>query len=154
MISLLPHHHETVVLPKPANEVYQILYSATSHNLFVQADENKLFFNGWVRETRFRISLRQQRANHYVPLITGQIESTSTGCLLFLDYKLFPMTRLLLTLWTLLLSMGSLAVWYQTKNIFVLPSGIGIITLILFVAHSNFSLQLKLTQTSLHNILV
>jgi len=154
VISLLPHHHETVVLPKPAHEVYQILAAATSHLAFFQSDEKKLHFNGWIKETRFRISLRQQRANHYIPLIIGQIEATSTGCLLFLDYKLFPMTRLLLTLWTILLVLGSLTVWYQAKNIFILPSGLAILLLIHFIVRANFSLQLKLAQKTLHNLLI
>jgi hypothetical protein len=142
-----------MVLPKPAAEVYQILTDATSHRLFVQPDEQNLYFNGWVRETRFRISLRQRRANHYLHLVIGQIETTSTGCLLFLDYKLFPMTRLLLTLWTIFLILGSLVVWYQTKNIFVLPSGLVIIILIHAIVRSNFSLQLKPTQEAMHNLL-
>jgi hypothetical protein len=143
-----------VVLPKPASEVYQILARATSHLPFVQLDEPKLHFNGWVKEARFRISLRQQRANHYLPLVVGQLEATSTGCILFLDYKLFPMTRLLLTLWTILLVLGSLTIWYQTKNIFVLPSGLVILLLIHFIVRANFSLQLKLTHTTLHNLLI
>jgi hypothetical protein len=153
VISLLPDHRETLVLPKPATVVYQILTAATSHKLFVQPDEKKLYFNGWVRETRFRISLRQRRANHYLPLVIGQIESTSTGCLLFLDYKLFPMTRLLLTLWTIFLVMGSFFVWYQTKTFFILPSGFAIIILIHAIVRSNFSLQLKPTQEAMHNLL-
>ena len=142
-----------MVIPKPAAEVFQILTEATSHKLFVQHDEQKLFFNGWVRETRFRISLRQRRANHYLPLVIGQIETTSTGCLLFLDYKLFPMTRLLMTLWTIFLILGSLVVWFQAKNIFVLPSGLAIIVLIHAIVRSNFSLQLKPTQEAMHNLL-
>ena len=142
-----------MVLPKPADEVYHILTKATSHNLFEQPNEQQLLFNGWVRETRFRISLRQRRATHYIPLVIGQIETTSTGSLLFLDYILFPMTRLLLTLWTIFLILGSLIVWFQTKNIFILPSGLAIIVLIHAIVRSNFSLQLKPTQEAMHNLL-
>ena len=153
MISLLPAHHETLVLPKPSEEVYQILSAATSHRLFVQPDEEKLFFNGWVKETRFRLSLRQRRANYYLPLVVGDIESTSSGSLIFLDYKLFPMTRLLLTLWTILLVLGSLTAWYQTKNILFLPGGLALILIIHVIVRSNFHLQLKPTQETLHQLL-
>ena len=153
MISLLPAHHETLVLPKPAAEVYQILSAASSHKLFIQPDEKKLFFNGWVKETRFRLALRQRRANHYLPLVVGKIEATSTGSLIFLDYKLFPMTRLLLTLWTLFLILGFLTAWYQTKNILFLPGGLALILLIHAIAQSNFRLQLKPTREALHQLL-
>ena len=153
MISLLPAYHETMVLPKPAAEVYQILNSSTSHKTFIQPDEKKLFFNGWVREDRFRISLRQRRANHYTPLVIGQIESTTSGSLLFLDYKLFPTTRLLLTLWSILLVLGSVVVWFQTKNNWFLPGGLTIIASMHAIVWSNFKLQLKPTQEAIHHLL-
>lgn len=142
-----------MVLPKPAAEVYQILAASTSHKVFVQPDERNLFFNGWVKEDRFRLSLRQRRANHYLPLVIGQIESTSSGCLLFLDYKLFPTTRLLLTLWTILLILGSVSVWFQTKNIWFLPGGFTFIATMHAIVWSNFKLQLKPTQEALYRLL-
>lgn len=142
-----------MVLPKPAAEVYQILSGSTSHKIFLQPDEKKLFFNGWVHEDRFRISLRQRRANHYIPLVIGQIEPTSSGCLLFLDYKLFPTTRLLLTLWTILLILGSFVFWYQTKNNWLLPGGFTFIAAMHAIVWSNFKLQLKPTQETLHKLL-
>lgn len=153
MISLLPAHHETIVLPHPAESMNDIIAAATSNKPFRQSDESKLFFNGWVQENRFRLSLRGQRANHYLPLVIGHIESTSSGCILFIDYKLFPTTRLLLTLWTVLLTLGSIMASYQLKNMLYLGGGGAGILLLYAIAWSNFRLQLKPTREAFHRLL-
>jgi hypothetical protein len=153
VISLLPSYHETLVLPKPAVEVCQLLAGATSNRPFLQPDETTLYFNGWVNEKRFRISLRVRRANHYLPLVKGKIESSSSGCILFIDYGLFPTIRLLLTLWTILLILGSLVVYYQTKNFFFLLAGLGIIAVIHGIVWSNFKLQLLPTRDAFLRLL-
>lgn len=153
MISLLPAHHETLVLPKPSEEVFRILYHVTSQKVFVQPDEQRLFFNGWVKVNRFRISMRLRRVNNYVPLVVGQIESTSSGSIVFLDYKLFPSTRLFVTLWSVLIILGTLVAWYQTKNLFVPPVGLFIFVAIHLIVRSNFRLQLKPTREKIHDLL-
>ena len=153
MISLLPAFHETIVLPQEATKVFQKLSTTTSNKPFIQSDEKSLFFNGWVKEEKFRISLRVHRANNYLPLVIGQIESTSSGSILLVDYVLFPTIRLLLTLWTILLMLGSVIGSYQTKNILYLLGGILIIVVIHAIVWSNFNLQLKPTREALHNVL-
>ena len=153
MISLLPAFHETIVAPQAGATIYQALLGITSNKPFLQADEKNLYFNGWVKEDRFRISLRQQRANHYLPLVLGQIESTSSGSILLVDYKLVPTTRLLLTLWTIILTLGSITVSFQSKNILYLLGGAVIILLIHAIVWSNFKLQLKSTRDALHHVL-
>ena len=153
MTSLLPAHHETIVLAHPAKSIYEIIATATSNKPFLQSEESKLFFNGWVQENRFRLSLRGQRANHYLPLVIGHIESTSSGSILFIDYKLFPTTRLLLTLWTVLLTLGSIMASYQLKNMLYLGGGTAGIFLLYAIAWSNFLLQLKPTREAFHRLL-
>lgn len=153
MISLLPAFHETIVLPKGASYIYQTLSTATSNKPFIQSDEKNLLFNGWVKEEKFRISLRVHRANHYLPLVIGQIESSTSGSILLVDYVLFPTIRLLLTLWSILLTLGSLMGSYQTKNIVYLFGGLLIIVLIHAIVWSNFKLQLKPTREVLHRLL-
>ncbi len=152
MISLVPTYHETIVLSKPAREVYLLISGATSNKPFLQDDEKNLYFNGWAKEDRFRISLRLRRVNHYLPLVIGQIVSTSSGSILFIDYQLFPATRMLLTLWTILLILGSLMGYYQSQNILLPAGGLGIITLIHVIVRSNFQLQLATTQDTLRRL--
>jgi hypothetical protein len=154
VISLLPSHHETIVLPYSAETVFRKMYWATSDKPFLQPDEQNLKFNGWVKEHRFRISQRVHRANNYLPLVIGEIESTSSGCILFIDYKLFPTTRMLLVLWTILLVLGSLIFSYQTQNIAYLAGGFAAIALIHFVVWSNFNLQLDITRKALHQLVI
>ncbi len=153
MISLLPGHHETIVLPRKAADFRELLASATSNKPFIQTDEKQLLFNGWVRQEKFRISLRITRPNHYVPLVIGRIESSSSGSILMIDYKLFPTTRILMTLWTILLILGGLFVSLQSQNIAFLLAAAGIISLIQFIVWSNFRLQLKPTRQKLHTLL-
>lgn len=153
MITILPAYHETIVLPYPAEDTYQKLTTATSNKLFRQADEKNLSFNGWVQENRFRISIRVQRVNHFIPLVIGQIEPTHGGSIVFVDYRLFPTTRLLLILWTILLTLGSAAGYYQFKHITYFVGGLGIILLIHLIAWSNFKLQLEVTRNALHRVI-
>ncbi len=153
MITILPAYHETIVLPYPAEDTYQKLTTATSNKLFRQADEKNLSFNGWIQEKRFRISLRVQRVNHFIPLVIGQIEPTQGGNIVFVDYTLFPTTRLLLILWTILLTLGSVVGSYQFKNITYLFGGLGLILLIHLIAWSNFNLQLEVTRKALHRLI-
>jgi hypothetical protein len=120
----------------------------------MQPDEQNLKFNGWVKEQRFRISHRVQRANNYLPLVVGEIESTSSGCILFIDYRLFPTMRMLLILWTILLTLGSLIFSYQTKNIVYLAGAVAAIGFIHAVVWSNFNLQLDITRKALHQLLI
>lgn len=120
----------------------------------MQPDERSLKFNGWVKEERFRISLRVHRANNYLPLVAGEIESTSGGSILFVDYRLFPTTRMMLLLWTLLLILGSLISSYQTKNVLYLAGGAAAIVLIHAIVWSNFKLQLDITRKALHDLLM
>lgn len=153
MITLLPTFHETIVLPKSAQGVYELLTKATSNKPFIQSDEESIAFNGWVQEQRFRLSLRVHRANHYLPLVIGRIESSSTGSILLIDYFLFPTTRLLLTLWCTLITLGAVFASYQARNITFLLGGAAIIILILFIAWSNFRLQLNPTRKTIHQLL-
>ena len=153
MIRLLPSFHETLVLPrKPTDTVSRLLVS-TSDKPFVQPDEAQLIFTGWVRPDRFRLSLRSRRHNHFLLLVAGTIDGTNSGCLLSLTYQLFPLTRLLLYGWTVLLLIGGLVAITVLDNLSVAF----VVAIILVVMHavtrSNFAIQLKLTRDAIHRII-
>ncbi|HNO32453.1 MAG TPA: hypothetical protein PKI78_11750 [Anaerolineales bacterium] len=149
MISLLPTFRETMVLPWSADDIHARLAASTSNKPFLQPDEHELLFTGWVMPRRMRISLRVRRGNYYLPLVIGQLEETSTGCILLLRYTLFPVTRLLLQLWTVLLVLGALMVSYQYSNLLFLPGGGMLIGIIYFITWSNFRLQLNMTHEAI-----
>lgn len=151
MIALLPAYHETIVLSGQATITRKQLSLAISDKAFRQPNEKLLFFNGWIRENKFIISLRGQRINYFLPLVIGQIESAPSGCILFVDYKLFPTTRALMIVWTFLLLLGSMISVYYFKNALMPLGAAGLIALIHSVAWLNFKLQLRLTRDALHH---
>lgn len=153
MITLLPTYRETLVLPKLAEDVYQRLAVSTTSHAFLQPHEPVLLFNGWVREDRFRISIRARRINHFMPLAIGQIEPTSMGCILRIVYVLFPGTRLLLSLWTILIVLGTAIGWFQYKTLYVPLVTTSALMIIYYVSWSNFKIHLKPFREALNRLL-
>jgi len=150
VIYLLPTYHETLVLPIDTEEVFNRLQQTTSNEL----DKGRIiYFNGWVREDRFRISIRQRRPSNYIPVVSAEIESTSRGSIIFMRYQLLPAVRLFLTFWSLLVLLGSIFAGFQFSNIIYLLSGIGILAVIHLIVWSNFKLQLKPTRELILEVL-
>ena len=152
MISLLPTDNETIVLPRSGEDTYRRLLISTSEKTLLQHDEIELLFSGWVLPDRFRITLRARRPNHFQPLVTGKIETTSTGCILFLRYRLFPMTRILVQLWTLLLVLGMSMTGYSSGSYTPVLIGLSILAVIYMVAWSNFWLHKRTTRDAIHRV--
>ena len=152
MISLLPSYRETLVSNRATKDVLQRLAVSTSTKPFLQPDEPELVFTGWVLDDRFRISLRTRRANHYLPLVIGRAETTSTGSILLLRYTLFPTIQLLLKLWTVLIGLGVAISTYEHKTIYALWIASGILFLVYFVVWSNFRMHLATTKETIRRI--
>jgi len=150
VINLLPAYHETLVLPLSVAEVFERLAAATSNQI---ERERRIIFNGWVKEDRFRISIRQRRPSNYIPVVTGQVEFTSRGCIIFTDYKLLPAVKLFLTFWSLLILLGSLFVGFQYANFAYTLAGMGILAVIHLIVWSNFKLQLQPTRELILEVL-
>ena len=152
MITLLPSYQETLVLPRSAKDIEERLSASTSSKPFLQPDEAELLFSGWIKPDRFRIALRLRRPNHFIPLVIGTIDSTSSGCLISLSYQLFPHTRFLLYGWTGFLLLGGTIGLLIFRNY---PSALGaavVLVLIHAITRSNFKLQLRLTRETLHRV--
>lgn len=109
-------------------------------------------FTGWVLDDRFRISLRTRRANHYLPLVIGRAETTSTGSILLLRYTLFPTIQLLLKLWTVLIALGVAISTFQHKTIYALWIASGMLFLMYFIVWSNFRMHLASTKETIRRI--
>ncbi|MFT4834982.1 MAG: hypothetical protein ACI83W_001444 [Marinoscillum sp.] len=58
--------------------------------------QNSALFNGVVSADSFRISLIIKSAQNALPLITGRVENTSLGSIIFLKLSLFPAAKLFL----------------------------------------------------------
>lgn len=109
--------------------------------------------SGWINDDRFELTIRMRRHNFFMPLVTGRIDPTSKGSLLFLTYTLFPATRFFLLFWTVVLPLIGVIVSYQSKNYWYLGGFIFAVIFIYLVAWSNFRLHLKTTRQMLHHIL-
>ncbi len=152
MITLLPSFRETLVLPRKAKDTSERLLVSTSNKPFLQPDESELLFSGWVNPDRFRIALRLRRQNHFIPLAMGKIDATTSGCLITLHYRLFPVTRLLLQAWSVLLVAGGVIALYPFQNYLASLAAAATLILIHIVARSNFRIQLQLTREAIHRV--
>ncbi len=152
MISLLPSYRETLVSNRSTKDILQRLAVSTSDKPFLQPDEPELIFTGWVLDDRFRISMRTRRANHYLPLVIGQAEITSTGSILLLHYTLFPTIQLLLKLWTALIILGAGIGSYEMKSLHALWIAACLLFLMYFIVWSNFRMHLATTKEAIRRI--
>jgi hypothetical protein len=104
-MSLFPNHSEVLVSKLKKEEILKRLNLVTKRANFLdyiaEADSVQLF-NGSLEKDSFRISLVINRADSFLPLIKGEIESTASGSILFLEYSLFPGSVFFLGFWTLL----------------------------------------------------
>lgn len=142
MINLLPQASETLVVVHDWDVVLQRLSDITTSQLGDGRHSPKVLA-GWIKEDRFQLIIRQRRLNSFMPMVEGKIDPTSTGCLIFLQYKLMPMTRMYLVLWSAiaLLSGAFLAVYY--KNFLISIGAVGVIALIYAIAWANFKIHYK-----------
>lgn len=153
MRSLLPSHYETLVLPLSAEEIFS-RFSRVTKNDFSSIQDKSILFSGWVKEDRFRISMKVNRPNNFLALIKGRIESTSSGSLVFLDYQLFPTTKLFVTFWLLFTLLFTPVVSFQFSNAWYLISGWTVAVGIYWITWSNFKIQFKIAREILLRVLI
>jgi hypothetical protein len=98
-----PNHSEVLVSSFSKKEVEERLTMVTRDVNFLDYEERlqKGFkFNGKLGKDAFRLSLVVDKPDSFLPLILGKIESTPKGCILFLQYRLFPSSAFFLGFWT------------------------------------------------------
>lgn len=113
----LPYYSETLVLPYNADEIIKKL----SHSVLIENAEllpeeraKNYHFVGRVEKNYFKIFRKITQPNNYLPLIFGSIEKTSSGSIIFLEYKLFQSTKYFLLFWSLIsLGMGIFLMFNQ-----------------------------------------
>jgi hypothetical protein len=148
VISLTPQKSKTLVLPLTAHEVLFRLDAAT--NPPSKSPQKFTPLMGQIGDDRFQVALRARRPNGFVPVATGKIERTSTGCLIFLTYTLMPSTRFYLLFWSVVILLSGLAAAFFYRNILFCLVAIASIALINGIAWANFKLHRK----PLHNLLL
>jgi len=155
MIKYLPHYTEVLVSSMTCEEVITRLDGVTKDVDYLAhplQDRGQLF-NGKVYDQSFHLSLVVRRADSFLPLIKGEIESTHSGCIIFLDYRLFPGSVFFLIFWSIItLAMGMFFFFVEQEPWFAMASlaiGIGNV----WFAWSHFKRKVKQSQKIFHQML-
>lgn len=154
---LLPYQQETFVLPYAAEEVLNRLRALTrpvdGEFEYSYAEENRFLFNGIVSRQGFRISRKISKPENFLPLLSGRLEATSVGCLLFVSYRLFFATTLFLVFWSvvcLLLCLFFL-IYHEAWLYAAIAFGVGCVQYV--IAVKNFGLQVQRSRQALEKVL-
>lgn len=116
----IPKKTETLVLPNSSKELIdrleRIVYTTENKQGDVK-EESHHYFIGTIEHNAFVISLKLNKVDNFIPLITGDIENTSKGSIVFLKYRLFKSTRMFLVFWTVLIFLLSfMLIVFQDKT--------------------------------------
>jgi hypothetical protein len=157
VLALLPLSRETIVSSYDAKKLSQRLWKATNpikgETWMPDVREDELLFNGWVKSGRFRLSRKVNRANNFLPVINGRIESSSMGSIVFVRYSLFIWTLSFLIFWSVLTSLFALYFFVYEKiyinAIFSLLLGVANYV----IAVLNFHKQVRISSQTLHKVL-
>lgn len=105
-MNLLPYHSETLVSALSKKEILGHLIRVTREVNFLDSRtqlNSKIKFNGMIGQEGFRISKAINRGNTFLPLISGEVESTGRGSIIFMRYRLFPGAIFFLAFWSIVL---------------------------------------------------
>ena len=154
-MNLLPQHTEVLVSSLSCKEVVKRLDAVTKDitALDVQDFSPKKIFSGRVNTDSFHLSLEMDSADSFLPLIHGKIETTQSGCILFLSYKLFPGSAFFLHFWMLVTALLGLffLVVEQDPLYALLSFAVGLGNLAFGWAH--FNRKLRKSQKVFHEML-
>lgn len=118
-MNLFPYDSETFVSTLSKEEVLGHLNRVTQEVNFLDqrtlAKGDKVF-NGIVGKRGFRISKIVGRADTFLPLILGNVESTARGSIIFINYRLFPGALFFLGFWSIIL------IAFSAFYLFILPN--------------------------------
>lgn len=96
----LPRDEEILILGSQPEEVLQMLHQSTKADREGRHknDHERYAFHGTISGDTFTIAPTLAYPSNYVPRIEGRIAGTSLGCVVWLNYRLFPSTQLFLVL--------------------------------------------------------
>lgn len=154
-MTLVPHKNETLVLPFTASQAMYRLSRVTqpaSLNI-AREKEADMMFVGVITNESFSVSRIVDYPQNYLPIISGVIECSSRGCILFLKYRLFFSSILFFSFWTILtLFLGMFLIlftpYYGYAALAVLSCAANYLVTIL-----NFNRQVQLSREALHKAL-
>ncbi|ELR69959.1 fumarate hydratase [Fulvivirga imtechensis AK7] len=154
-MTIIPHKRETLILPFSANEVISRLSRATQPASLTapKISDSHIRFIGQISRNSFKISRKINYPQNYLPIITGDIEESSRGCIIFVKYKLFFSSLMFFMFWTIMTALiGAFFLIYPREYLYAALSFVsGAINYIVTVL--NFHKQVKITREALDEVL-
>ncbi|WP_209331298.1 hypothetical protein [Lunatimonas salinarum] len=152
-----PTHSEVLVSTLASTEITRRIASVTKKVNFLEPSFSEkqvaTFFNGNVSDRAFSISKVITRADSFLPLLRGRIESSPHGSIIFIEYNLFPGSRFFLGFWSvasmLLTLFFSGIQGDHTLAVVCLVAGLGN----WLFSWSNFSRKVEDSKQTLHRLL-
>jgi len=157
VLSLFPYSRETIVSSYNARELSQRLWKVTQPTRegewMPDVEDDELLFNGRVKGNEFKLSRKVKRANNFLPLMSGTIESSSMGSIVFIQYKLFIWTLSFLIFWSVLTSLFALY-FFVYERIYINAAfslSVGLANYV--IALLNFQRQVKISSRTIKEVL-
>ena len=100
-MNFIPFISETLVLEGECAETAERIDDNTRQR-GDGIEEGNRHFRGTVDESGFNISLDIREHANFIPLISGKLENTSSGCLLFLNYQMLWGSKIMVGFWSLM----------------------------------------------------
>lgn len=153
-MTLIPHKNEILVLPITALQVISRLSLVTQPASLNELKEQKgILFCGYINTSTFRISRKVNYPQNYLPLIKGDIEGSSRGCIIFMKYRLFFSSLMFFTFWAAMtLIFGLLFLFLFEEYVYaIIAFASGAANYIVTVL--NFNQQVKLSRKTIYKAL-
>lgn len=114
---------------------------------------SKVRFNGMIGQEGFRISKVITRGDTFLPLITGEVEATPRGSIIFLRYRLFPGAIFFLAFWSLVLLAFSAFYLFLVGNMVYGLICLGLAVLNYALGMFFFNRQVKASREVFHELI-
>ncbi len=155
-MNLLPYDSETIVSALTKKEVLTQLNRVTREVNFLDQRtlaKSETLFNGFIGQKGFRISKTVQRGDTFLPLILGRVQATPRGCIIFIDYRLFPGAMFFLGFWTIVLFAFTLLYSFILPNYIYALLCLGLGLLNYGIAMYFFNRQVKVSRRVFHQLI-
>ncbi|MEH0156318.1 hypothetical protein V6R21_19360 [Limibacter armeniacum] len=154
-MNFLPKDDITLVLPFSAAEAKSRLEEATLPPGYKPEHgfENFFQFNGIIKKDTFTFSRRIRTAQNFLPVVTGEIECSNPGSLVFVHFRMFESTKLYLYLGTLICLTLLVLFVFVKPNIVYASICLMMLVLNYLTTLLSFHRQVKITQQVIEEIL-
>ena len=150
---ILPVRKETILLQDSPEDVLDKLRYVTGKRKASAIQDRPVKFIGSIGDASFSITRYLSRPENFMPLIQGQIEAVSRGCLLSLRYTLQFSSRMFVIFWTITTLLFAMFLWFIQSNWQFGMAALGVLALNILVTHVNFQRQYRRSREILMEVL-